>query len=281
MSTTITKKFYVDDVLTDPTSIILSDPTGTYGVKRTDNDAVVVADGTAMTKLSTGVYTYSFDDPAYDLTYSYWTEIVYSGETYRHEGSVNGGSVTDAATNALVTIDEVKRWLKLDGSGDDDFLQEAINQWSDTVEKRLQRIIKSAAYTDEQHDGGKKKVLLKNIPVTAISSISIDDTALSSEYYTYDEDSGIIRLKTGYAFDGGPGSIEVSYTGGFDEDSIPGDLKRTVTQLVALEYYLSGRGRKALAKKGESNPQGNVTYERSPVDQELLMIKLERKYARR
>lgn len=187
----------------------------------------------------------------------------------------------EATDNALVTIAEVKRWLKLDGSGDDDFLQEAINQRSDTVEKRLNRIIKSADYTGERHDGGKKKVLLKNIPVTAISSITVDDSALTATDYTCDGDSGIIRLKNGFTFGGGPGSIEVSYTGGFDEDSVPGDFKQKVTQLVALEFYLSGRSRKALAKKGESNSQGNVTYERGPEDQERLMVKLERKYARR
>jgi len=89
---TITKKFYVDDVLTAPTSIVLSDPTGAFGVKRNDTDAVVVADGTAMTLVDTGHYTYTFADPAGDLTYSYWVEIVYGGETYRFEGTLAGAS---------------------------------------------------------------------------------------------------------------------------------------------------------------------------------------------
>jgi len=43
---------------------------------------LVVADGTALTKTATGVYQYSFTDPAADLTYQYVLEIVYDGETF-------------------------------------------------------------------------------------------------------------------------------------------------------------------------------------------------------
>jgi len=50
MSITLLKyDFKVNGILIDPTSVVLSDPGGTYGVKRDDTDAVVVADGTAMT----------------------------------------------------------------------------------------------------------------------------------------------------------------------------------------------------------------------------------------
>ena len=69
----------------------------------------------------------------------------------------------EAADNALITLAEIKRWLKLEGTDTDrdDFLQEEINDWSDTVEKRLGRVIKSQEHSDERHDGGKLAVLLK------------------------------------------------------------------------------------------------------------------------
>jgi len=78
-------------VLTDPTSIKLSAEDGSYGVKRTDTDAVVVADNTAMNKVATGVYTYSFEDPTAGLTYQYSVEVVYDGETYYDVGTKEGG----------------------------------------------------------------------------------------------------------------------------------------------------------------------------------------------
>jgi uncharacterized phiE125 gp8 family phage protein len=184
-----------------------------------------------------------------------------------------------AAANALITTTEVKRWLNLDGSGDDDFLQEAINDWSDAVETRCGRIIKQATYTDEAHDGGKKAVLLLHPPVSSITSITVDDDELESDEYVYDEKSGIVRMVSGYAFEGVNGEVTVTYVGGYDP--VPGDLKRAMMQLAALEYYLSGRGRKALAKRGESMGNGSVSYERGPQDQEKIMKEIERRYKRR
>lgn len=89
---TIQTKFRVDGVLTDPTSIVLSDSGATYGVQRTDTDALVVAAGTAMVKTSTGVYAYTFSDPAYGLTYRYSIKAVYDGETFYTSGTVDGAA---------------------------------------------------------------------------------------------------------------------------------------------------------------------------------------------
>ena len=187
----------------------------------------------------------------------------------------------DIAGNALTTVVELKRWLNLTSAdfARDDFLQEEINDWSDTIEKRLGRIIKSASYTDERHDGGKLAILLKNIPVTAISSITIEDTAIDSTDYTFDIDSGKVRMITGIEFDGGPGDALLSYTGGYA--TVPGDLKRAVKQIVAIGYYLSGHGRHAIAKSSESTGEGNVEYNRGPKDQEAIMKIIERIYKRR
>lgn len=84
MTRLIRKKWTVDDVLTNVTTAKLSDPTGAYGVKRNDTDAVVVADGTDMTRTATGTYEYSFAD-AVDVAYTAYIEIVYEGATLRFE----------------------------------------------------------------------------------------------------------------------------------------------------------------------------------------------------
>ncbi len=83
MSTTrtIRRSFAVDDVLTSVTTAVLSDPTGTYGVKRNDTDAVVVAAGTAMTLSATGIYTYSFT--AIDgVAYTGYSKFTYDSTDY-------------------------------------------------------------------------------------------------------------------------------------------------------------------------------------------------------
>jgi hypothetical protein len=80
----ISKTWKVSGVLTNVTSAKLSDPTGTYGVKRNDTNAVVVADGTDMTSTAVGTYEYSFTD-VQDIAYTAYIEIVYSGAIYYFE----------------------------------------------------------------------------------------------------------------------------------------------------------------------------------------------------
>ena len=80
----INKTWEVDDVLTNATSAKMSDPTGTYGVKRNDTDAVITADGTDMTSVSTGIYQHSFTDVV-DVSYTAYVEIVYDSATYHFE----------------------------------------------------------------------------------------------------------------------------------------------------------------------------------------------------
>jgi hypothetical protein len=69
---------------------VLSDATGSYGVWNTSTSNVIVADGTAMTKVADGHYKYvltfadaeAADKVTYGTTYTYSIEFVYSGNTY-------------------------------------------------------------------------------------------------------------------------------------------------------------------------------------------------------
>ena len=100
---TITITWPVDGVLTDVTTAKLSDPTGTYGVKRDDTDAAVVADGTAMTRTDTGTYEYSFTAIG-NTTYTAYVEIVYLGATYHLE--VDIAALTEV--DILLTYSQLK-----------------------------------------------------------------------------------------------------------------------------------------------------------------------------
>lgn len=100
--TSVQFDFSVENVLVDATTAVMSDPTGTYGVKRTDTDAVVVADGTALTNIATGIYQHTWTDPAPNLTYDYWGEFVFNGRTVRMNGSATSGTVTSGNLPALL-----------------------------------------------------------------------------------------------------------------------------------------------------------------------------------
>ena len=112
MSTlTLRESFSIDGVAISPTSVTLSNSDATYGVKRNDTDAVVVAATTAMveTASGSGIYTYSFTQPATDLTYTYWVKWVYGGETFYDEHSVIG-AVPDGITSVRNT-DKYLSWI--------------------------------------------------------------------------------------------------------------------------------------------------------------------------
>ena len=72
--TTLRKTFKKNGNLTSPYTVKLSSSDAAYGVKRTDTDAVVVDDDTAMTEEATGVFTKTWTDPALGLTYEYSVE---------------------------------------------------------------------------------------------------------------------------------------------------------------------------------------------------------------
>jgi len=94
----------IDDDAATGLTVYLSDATGAYGVKRNDTDAVVVADGTAMSEIGSGWYSYTWTDPAYDLTYTVAVEYTYDGETTRFSDTISG------ATSASGAATPARRW---------------------------------------------------------------------------------------------------------------------------------------------------------------------------
>lgn len=96
--TTISFALRVNGVLTNASSCVLRDPTAAFGVRRTDTLATVVAAATALTNQSTGIYSHTFTDPAEGLTYNYWVEWVYGGETFRVERNQSQAPAASASS---------------------------------------------------------------------------------------------------------------------------------------------------------------------------------------
>lgn len=115
MSTvTIARNFYVGATLTDMTSVTLSDAATSYGVKRDDTGVAVVPDDTAMSHDGTGIYSYTFTEPAADLTYTASIEYVYSGVTYWFTISFSGAATPAAVDAVLITVDDLIDYLRID-----------------------------------------------------------------------------------------------------------------------------------------------------------------------
>ena len=134
----IKETFKVGGVLTDATTALLSDPDGTYGIKRNDTGEVVVADATALTKTATGTYEYTLIGEA-DVSDSAYVEFVYGGATYYFERDVvatESGSLGLTYDAFRVAIADYLGWGRnSEGTG---------TAWSTEEEYRLDSIIKSA-----------------------------------------------------------------------------------------------------------------------------------------
>ncbi len=100
MSKTIRRNWEVDGVPTNPTSIKLQDPTNTFGVKRNDTSAVVVAAGTSLEEVETGVFEYTFEEPTTGLAYTAYVQVVYAGNTFYFEHDIPATTYNPYRTTA-------------------------------------------------------------------------------------------------------------------------------------------------------------------------------------
>ncbi len=117
---TIEFRFEVGGTLTNVTSVVLRDPSNVYGVRRADTFAVVVPAGTALARTATGVYRYTFTEPAPGLNYTYWLEWVYLGNTRRQEGTLQTAPVAVGGAIPVPPSDYVTMGVSTVACGDED-----------------------------------------------------------------------------------------------------------------------------------------------------------------
>jgi hypothetical protein len=256
----------IDDVPTDPTSIVLSDPTGTYGVKRNDTDAVVVADGTAMTKIATGVYEHTFTAPAAGLTYTYYNEWVYGGETHHHEGSLS-----DVAADGYCTLAELKDDLGIAGSGENDALNRIINDVKKFIDNYCKRRFDTTTET-RYFDGA---VTLNVDDLVSVTTLKLDEggdgvyekTLATTDYKlyplnAYPKTQIKINPNGNYSTfaDGVMAGVEIAGTWGYAA-TVPDDIRRASLMWSGIIH----RVRKAAYSNtlGSENI-GVVTIDRDP-----------------
>ena len=80
------------------------------------------------------------------------------------------------ATNAIITLQELKQYLKITKKTYDDLLRSIINAVSDFVEDTTQRKYKQQTITDEKHhgDGIKTTFFTKWAPIISVTSLYDD-----------------------------------------------------------------------------------------------------------
>lgn len=88
---TIRKTWKVNGVMTNPTSM-------TLGIVRDDTGAIVLAAGTAMTVVATGVYEYTLASVDGGTAYTATVTVVYAGQTYTEQVNAIPDVTPESAT---------------------------------------------------------------------------------------------------------------------------------------------------------------------------------------
>jgi len=251
VSVTLRETFTIDGVLADVTSVKLSDPTATFGVKRNDTGAIIVADGTDMVKVGTGTYEYIFAEPAFNLTYTYWVEWVYGGETYRDEHTKTG------TTDLPVTIARAKEHLRVTHDNDDAYILDLIKAATDLAELfqqrtyiQRQRTHKLAQFPCEGNGhwiGNSMAIVLPYPPLIGVGSIQYVDengavqTLAPAKYQvdTYAEPGKVVPAyeESWPATRDVPNAVTVIYTAGYGTaDDAPTEVKQAILLIVGHFY---------------------------------------------
>lgn len=192
------------------------------------------------------------------------------------------GSDVDS-TVALITLNDAKNYLKVTTSNDDAILAVLINSISAWVQNYLNRKLVSASYTEYYSGDGSDELQLVNYPITAISSIYIDDlrewaidTAVDvANNIIIKKSSGIIQaFDLLYGFSPGESNIKITYTAGYSvgivggAGTVPHEIRLAVKRLLDKHYRL-GYSQRKLDNTSESIAGMNLQFDTNAVPDDV------------
>jgi hypothetical protein len=242
----LTNSFYVDDVLTDPTTISLAvtDPSG-------NTDTYTYA-GATITKSSTGVY---YKDVTVDED-GVW-EYTWTGTGTAADIATGSLSVWPASSDDIdvLTLPEAKQAVGLVQTNTDldDYLSTLVTAVSGQLDQ-LCGAVRNRTVTDEVHDGGCSTIRLHRIPVYSVTSVaeynSTTSTTLTAETnaskaagnYVHDGSAGTLRSGTirrrssnsDYTFAEGRRNVVVTYVAGraANTEVVPAKFKQAAAMML-------------------------------------------------
>jgi len=144
---------------------------------------------------------------------------------------------------ALTATATVKTYMGITDTSSDTLIGTIVSSVDASIKRYLGRQIESASIASETVDGNgiDDFVVLSDWPVTAVATVVLAGTTLSSSYYAFDA-TGRLYYKPGGsdaygAWPLGRRNLVVTYTAGYS--SVPADLAMAATKQAAQEAKLS------------------------------------------
>lgn len=144
--------------------------------------------------------------------------------------------------NALVSLVEAKTFLKISASSEDSVIEDFINRASIWANDYTGRRLKLRSNSDTYDGDGSDLLLLRDYPLSgSLTDLRIDDgtyqgspPSTTSDDYTLNSQSGLVKLKNGVTFVKGFQNITATYTAGYTTP--PETVKEAVLLYVGHLY---------------------------------------------
>jgi uncharacterized phiE125 gp8 family phage protein len=151
-------------------------------------------------------------------------------------------------TVALIALADAKAFLQITGSTQDGIIGDLINEVSVWIKNYVGHELLSATYTEYYDGDGTEELILKNFPVTTLTSVNDDPTrvfgaatakSVASDVML-DASAGVVRLwNNGGIFQRARGNLKVVYVAGYSLATMPYDIQLAVRKMVAFLYRSS------------------------------------------
>lgn len=149
--------------------------------------------------------------------------------------------------NDLTTLASVKSWLNISTNGDDGVLTRLISSTSQYIQSWLNRTFTVSSVTETYSGTGTMKLALRNYPVIAVSTVTIDgiNVPFSADGIQagFVFDSKAVYL-IGYKFTQAPQNVRVTYTWGYQKlnelVSIPATPYQVAAASLSLPWNANG-----------------------------------------
>lgn len=151
-----------------------------------------------------------------------------------------------AAETDLVKLSAVRSWIGMVPAvtEHDVTLARLISACSLAMQKYMERTIAQKDYRHSVSGPGAAFMVVRNYPITRVSSVIVDGLVVPASNITFDERT--IYLNGAYRFARGRNNIALRYTAGFD--AVPLDLAQACIDTVALRWR--ERDRIGMSSKG-------------------------------
>ena len=160
---------------------------------------------------------------------------------------------------SYVSLTEIKAYLDITGSTYDSVLSAFENESVAEFNSICNRNFATASGTVYKFDNFDETLIIKDIPITTLTSIYNDTTLIASTQYSADLANGIIYNLGAYLSN--KQKILVTCDTGYSEANIPQDIKKAILIRIKIEWLKFKKGKNLFGVNSHSTEVASESYD--------------------